>query len=42
MDDKTKQLIIRAQNNDNEATEILIKMNIGLVYSLISRFKTNS
>lgn len=36
--DKTKDLIIRAQNGDKKAKEKLVSENIGLVWSIVKRF----
>lgn len=39
LDERTLELIIRAQKGDKEAQNILVEENIGLVWSLVKRFK---
>ncbi len=38
--DRTYELIKLAQNGDNEAKEILVKENSGLIWSIVRRFKS--
>lgn len=39
LDNRTLDLILRAQKGDQEAQNILVQENIGLVWSLVKRFK---
>ena len=39
--DNVKEYIIRAQNNDEEAKELLVKENLSLVWSLVHRFNNS-
>ena len=36
--DSVKEYILKAQNNDAEAKELLVKENLSLVWSLVHRF----
>ena len=40
--DDIKQLILKAQNNDESAREKLVNDNIALVWSLVHRFKNSN
>lgn len=40
--DDTKQLILKAQNNDESAKEKLVNDNLALVWSLVHRFKNSN
>lgn len=39
--DNVKEYIIKAQNNDEEAKELLVKENLSLVWSLVHRFNNS-
>ena len=39
MDSRTLEMILRAQKGDQEAQNTLVEENIGLVWSLVKRFK---
>jgi len=39
LDERTLELILKAQKGDQEAQNILVQENIGLVWSLVKRFK---